>query len=588
MRWLLIVLLIAGCGGEKLADNNVLIIGIDGADPRLMQHLMDSGKLPNFAKLAEAGHFSELATVNPPQSPVVWSAIATGSNPGETGVFDFIMRDAETYLPKLSISQQDRGGYINPVKAEPFWKAASDAGVPATVIRWPLSFPAERINGRMLSGLGVPDIQGFMNSYHFYATEAASGEGAEKVILVELKDGMIETAVKGPFIKSGQVEAPLQITVKKDGAILSLDKEYAVVLGGWSDWIRIRFAAGALKNVYGVAKVHLESVEPFRMYMTSVMIDPENPVVKLSYPEGYAGELAQAIGMYYTLGMPEDTKALEEGRISEEVFLQQVAEIEEERRRMFWHEFEGFSGVYAFVFDASDRLMHTFWDEDLFSGGEVPAEIEDYFVGFDGFLGEVLERIDDKTRLLIISDHGFTSFKRAVTINRWLVDNGYMVLKQEPQDSGDLFKYVDWERTRAYSLGFSSIYVNLKGCEGKGIVEDREALVDEIVGNLKGLRDGNRSVITELYKREDIYSGKYLEDAPDIIIGFEPGYRMSWQNAVGGLTDEVITNNNKKWAADHIVDARHVPGVVFANFELKENMTVMDIGPLILELGGAD
>jgi predicted AlkP superfamily phosphohydrolase/phosphomutase len=334
--------------------------------------------------------------------------------------------------------------------------------------------------------------------------------------------------------------------------------------------------------------------------MTTVQIDPQNPVQQISYPKNYSKELVDEIGFYYTLGLPEDTNALNEKKINDEIFIEQVEQIDEERNKMFWYEFNRFEeGVFAFVFDGSDRISHMFWDEKVLEedDGELtinPA-IEQYYIKKDKFLGEVLNKIDDDTILFVFSDHGFSSFERSVSINTWLVENGYMSLIQEPteSDSGELFKYVDWSKTKAYSVGFTSIYINLKGREGKGIVDpsEKEELIDEIVEKLKKLKDEelDKQAIINVYKSSEVYSGDYIDDAPDIIIGFAPGYRMAWQNAIGGVTPRVFFNNTKHWRGDHLIDASLVPGVLFTNLKIdKTTPHQMDIAPTILDLLGLD
>ena len=582
--------------GERMTK--VLLIGIDAMDPKVVDKLMSEGKLPNFEKLS----YSSLETTIPPETPVAWSAAATGSNPGKYGIYDFISRNPETYLPKLSLTEQDSSftgtKYKSAMKGIPFWRITSDNGIPTTVLRWPLTFPPEKINGRMLSGLGVVDIRGFLNSYSFYTSGDVekNPDDTGKLIKVSKNNNEIMTSVYGPMVRKGDEladsETPLKIRLHDDRATIHVDgSEYEVNVNEWSDWIRVKFRVDFLREVSGIFRAYLLSTEPeFAMYITSVQIDPENPVIDVTYPRGYGRDLTQEIGMFYTMGIPEDTKAVTEGRISKEVFLEQIKHIESEREQMFWYEFERFdSGIYAFGFDAGDRFQHIFWDS------AIPKELEGYYTDKDRFLGEVLEKLNDDTHLIVFSDHGFSNFERAVSINTWLVENGYLKLTQKPteDDPGNLFKYVDWNGTRAYSLGFVSLFINLKGREGNGIVQEneKETLINEIIEKLIDLRDPkyNKRAITNLYRSSEIYSGEHTENAPDVIIGFEPGYRMSWQNAIGGASPEVIFNNDEEWKGDHLMDRSHVPGVIFANFEIsKQNPGLMDIAPTILSLLGLE
>ena len=587
----------------KSRYDKMLIIGIDGMDPKVTDKLMSEGMLPNFLRLKEIGSFSKLKTVLPAESPVAWTTIATGTNPGKHGLFDFVTRDPKTYLLEVAITKQKSKystKFESPIKGIPFWRITSDAKIPTTIIRWPATFPPDKINGVMLSGEGVPDIRGFSSGYYIYTSK---GLDEEKKIKVSVNDGLINSKVFGPLgTDRKSIEEPIQIKLDENKAIIIVDdKEYPVNVGGWSEWIRIDFKVGFMKKVSAITRAYLFSVEPeFNMYLSSIQIDPENPVVDFTYPNKYSNELADAIGLYNTLGIPEDTNALNENAITDKVFLEQVAQIEDEKNKMFWYEFNRFDkGVLAFVFDSGDRLQHMYWDEkNLFNvkeGLSVNKEVVDYYIKKDDLLGEVLNKIDNQTALMIFSDHGFTSFERAVSINTWLVENKFMTLTNDynEKDEGALFKFVDWSKTKAYSAGFAGIYINLKGREGQGIVEkaEKEEVINDIIKKLEDFKDpkNNQKIITHAYKREEIYYGNYVKDAPDIVIGFEPGYRMSWQSAIGGLTQEIITDNLKKWNGDHIVDPLHVLGVLFTNFKTNnENPSLVDIAPTVLSLLNLD
>ncbi len=572
----------------------LVLIGIDAMDPVIVDELIDD--LPNFQSLMT---YSRLGTTIPPETPVAWSAASSGTNPGKYGIFDFISRDPHTYLPRLSLAIESPGliktKYASAMRGEPFWRILSRHNISSSVIRWPVTFPAEQIRGRLLSGLGVVDIKGLLNSYAFYTTEELKGdeEGKEKIVPLEIRDNEALTYISGPVIRKSSglmdVRIPLKIRLTEEGAILEIEgKAYPVKLNSWSEIIRVKFKLGLLFEAYGIFRVYLLSHKPiFRMYMTSIQIDPENQFFSITYPKEYGKRLVEKMGLFYTLGMPEDTKAVTENRLPESVFLEQIKQIEEQREKMFSYEFGQFKeGALAFVFDAGDRLQHIFWRNGMkkdFSNG-VPEEIKEYYINKDKFLGGVMAGIDKDTPLLIISDHGFTDFKRAVNINSWLVEEGYMKLKDETSQKS-LFEFVDWDNTYAYSLGFTSLYLNLKGRDGRGIVEkdDAENLKKEIMRKLRGIKDDGKAVLTNVYDSKDIYKGEYSSIAPDIVLGFHEGYRMSWKNAVGGLDPEIIFENTGKWRGDHLVDRTHVPGVFFANFSIRKKMpTLLDIAPTVL------
>jgi predicted AlkP superfamily phosphohydrolase/phosphomutase len=601
---------------KNSAYKKVIIIGIDAMDPNVTNNLIERGLMPNFARLAREGSYAALATSLPPQTPVAFTSISTGTNPGKHGIYDFIRRDPKTYLPELALLQSSTGlsgtQYQPVVKADPFWRITSKAGIPTTVIRWPVTFPPEDVDGSMLSGLGVPDVKGFLSGYTFYTSRKVNPEddSASKTVSVSYNDS-IATSISGPRKLQGgdivSITTPMaiQLDAGKKGATLRIgDASYHVNVGGWSDWMQVKFKVGFLSQASGICKAYLISAQPdFAMYLSTVQLDPENPLFPISTPKDYSANLAKNIGQYYTLGQSEDTDALTENVINDSVFMEQCNEIEAERDKMFWQEFDKFkkldTGVLAFVYDTSDRVQHTHWDDKAIAGNGskevISQNIIDYYVKKDAFLGDVLSQLDNNTALFIVSDHGFTSFEREVSVNTWLARNGYLTLTTEidEKDEGALFKYVDWNKTKAYSVGFNSIYINMEGREGQGIVKDGEKkqLMDEIIQKLENLTDAKtgKKLVAQVYKGSDVYTGPYANESPDLIIGFSPGYRMSWQTAVGGVTPDVVFDNVKKWDGDHLIDPTFVPGVIFTNFKFNnEKPDQKDVAPTLLKLLGLD
>jgi len=589
--------------------NRVIVLGIDGLDPGILETLMDAGNLPAFSSIREAGSYRRLATSNPSQSPVAWSTIATGSNPGYHGIFDFITRNPANYLPEHSIVKANprnflarRGSMFLPVrKGTPFWAITSQAGIPSTVIRWPVTFPPEQINGHMLSGLGVLDLKGTVGRYTFYTTGALPEDPDRKgdVIRISSDGEMIKTTIPGP--NNSQVPMEISIDEEQSTATITIDgTSYTIKEREWSDWIPLRFSLGFLRHVPGICRLYLDSIKPeLRLYLSPIQVNPQKPAFPISYPDEYATGLRDDIGSYSTLGIPEDTNALSDGCFDDDAFLSLCDNVMIEREKMLWHELEHLKqGLLAFVFDTTDRIQHIYWstrDPGHPAYNEVYAKkyhniIEDYYRRVDKILRSVLESVDKQTLICILSDHGFSSFRRAVHLNSWLVQNGLMVLRRPARDEqGDpLFKNVVWERTKAYALGFSSIYLNLQGREGKGIVSpghEAEQLKGKIVSVLTSLKDPKtgKPVIRNVYTREDLYSGAYINYSPDLVVGFEPYYRASWQTAIGGVPPEILEDNQKKWSGDHIVDAPCIPGVFLINRRISvSHPNVIDIAPTIL------
>lgn len=568
-------------------DVKTLVLGIDGMDPKIVSKLIEEGRMPNFEKL----YFNELKPTLTPQSPVSWASIATGCNPGKTNIFDFIRRNPDNYLPILSLAKSKSTlagtNYESFVKGKPFWDYLSEENIPVSVIRWPLTFPAGKIKGNMLSGLGVPDIRGFLSGYTYY-TQTNEVKGDDKTILVHLKDNVIESEINGPRKRTSagivEVSVPFSISLSDDFSYANFscqDNSFKIYENSWTPWIELSFKVGFAKKANAIARAYVLSLNPFRMYLSDVQIDPNNPLWDISYPKDFSKKLVDQVGLFNTLGIAEDTAALEDDVLSNDVFVNQVSMIEDERTKIFWTEFENWrseGGVFAFVFDESDRLQHMFYNKNN-------SLIEDYYVQKDKLLGDIMSKIDSNDKLIVISDHGITNFTRSVELNAWLKKEGYLVLKNNK--NLPLFKDVDWSKTKAYSVGFSGIYINLKGREGSGIVDAsaKQDLVNEIISKLDALIDSNGDqVVHKAYSSEDVYSGDYLSESPDIIIGFNPNYRSGWESPIGGTPEVVISDNSRKWKADHIVDPIFVNGVLFTNFKVGNVTSNMDFAPTILKI----
>jgi predicted AlkP superfamily phosphohydrolase/phosphomutase len=621
--------LLSGCESESknakrrlkgTGFDKVIVLGIDGLDPKIIEALMEKGELPNFSKLRASGSYAPLVTSNPPQSPTAWSTLATGSNPGFHGIFDFIKRDPESYLPDLSILKSNPKRIMpgNPMflpvmKGTSFWAITSREGIPSTVVKWPITFPPKEGSSRIIAGLGVPDIKGGMGNYKFYTTRTVpeNEDGKEKVVKVTKANRTINTRIHGPMVSklSGQEpsEIDMKITIDRDNTGVTIDAgdgSFRMKKGEWSKWVRLKFNIGFMKNVYGICKFYLTNVSPeFELYLSPIQIDPKEPCFPISNPEEYAAEIAgQTGGAFYTLGLPEDTKALTENRFQEDAFLQMCDDIISEQEKMLWFELERFKdGLLSYAFLTTDRIQHMFWhsrdrEHPLYSSSfenEYGHVISDYYRRMDGVLGRVMEYVDKKTAIFVISDHGFNTYRRSVHLNSLLVDNGIMSLNENvPKDDhqgGPLFQYVNWDRTKAYALGFGSIYLNVKGREGNGIVargSEARQVAREIAEKIEQLKDPDTGVrmVKNVYLKEEIYRGPYMNDAPDLVVGFYPGYRMSWQTAIGGCPNKLLENNTKKWSGDHCIDPSFVPGVFFSNQKTRAvNPRLIDIAPTVLD-----
>ncbi len=601
----------------------VILLGMDGLDPKVLSELMDRGDMPNFKSLAGKGTISSLATSIPPQSPTAWSTIATGMNPGHHGVFDFISSRRTDYIPELAVLRRNpknllgkRESMFLPVmNGAKLWEETSSAGVASTVVRWPITFPPGDSDAKLFAGLGVPDITGGLGRYTFYTSKERIDEyrNPGKVIQLDIVDGEAETSIKGPkvakLMKKKDATADLSIRILPDAssAALTIDGVKSIVKAGhWSEWMTVGFDTGLINRVSGMVKFYLNAVTPdIELYMTSVELDPADPAFVISNPDDYVKELERDLGRFHTLGIPEDTRALSDGVIDEEAFIGMCHNIVDEQERMLAHELGRFKqGLLSFIFFTTDRIQHIFWGTrdpehpgyDVGYAKKYGEVINDFYRRMDRILGDTMKHVDDSTAIILFSDHGFTTFRRSVSINSWLVKNGFMTLEDGSasgdENAGALFSNVDWSRTRAYALGFSSIYLNLKGRESEGIVApgaEEDALIDEIRNELLKLKDpkGGGPVVQNVYRNTGIYTGPKTELASDIIIGFHEGYRMSWQTAIGGTPDAVFEDNMKKWTGDHIMDPSNVPGILLTNFAVKHAAPgLTDIAPTVLSCFG--
>jgi len=611
----------------KVRFRRVVILGLDGLDHRLAEKFIAEGKLPNLAALRDRGDFKPLWSTLPPISPVAWATFQTGVNPGKHNIFDFLTPDQRTYRAKLSsveIRTARRSIGWGPIrfsvgskpdvrllrKSKPFWSILSRYGIFNCILRVPITFPPEKLRGVQLSAMCVPDLRGTQGTFSQYTTRApdASKKTGGEVHCVERKGNVVACELFGPTHPShperGPLKLPFTVTIKSaDRATLKIDRTTCPLQQGvYTDWVQVRFRAGLGTTVHGVCRFLLLGTEPdLELYVTPVNIDPENPAMAIGYPPVYPIYLAKRQGPYATLGLAEDTWALSEQVLGDEHFVQQCTDIEGERESMFFDGLEKVpQGLCVCVFDGTDRMQHMFWryldEQHPARPTEVPdahrTVIRDLYERMDQLVGRTMAKCNrDDTLLMIVSDHGFTSFRRGIDLNRWLEENGYLVVDDRRRDEEHLAG-VDWSRTRAFAVGLSGIFLNLLGKFEHGIVdpgEEAERLRDEIQQKLGGLVDpaDESEAIKQVYQAPKAYRGPYKDQAPDLIVGYASGYRVAWETAVGRTSHEIFHDNKKAWSGDHCVDPSVVPGVLFCNRKVEaERVRLLDIAPTVLDLFG--
>ena len=601
----------------------VIVIGLDGLEPTIVEPMLERRELPNLARLRDLGGYSRVRTTYPAQTPVAWSSFATGTNPGGHGIFDFIRRDPETYLPDLALNTYEQKSAFLPPKAVNLrrgvtvWNLLTEAGIPSVVLRCPCTYPPDKLDGRALAGMGVPDLRGGLGTATFYTSKrgVTAGESENVIELSSKSDGILETHVIGPRNAkrdSGQppdLRLEIRLTIERTANRLFVEssgdpRKLAVRQGEWSDWLKIKFKSGMLQSVRGMLRFFLVRLEPdIELYASPVNFDPGAPMFPISSPWEYADELTRSVGTFHTTGMVEDHNGLSNGRFGEAAYLDQCEQVMREREAMMLHELERLDkGFFFCLFDTPDRIQHMFWrfrepdhpanasDGSVGNPADFTNVIEDHYRRCDEVVGKAMAAADEETLFIVLSDHGFNSFQRGVHLNGWLRENGFLKLcdgVSPGEEAGDFMRNVDWRGTRAYALGLGSIYLNLAGREREGIVtaENRASVISDIKLGLSGFMDPDRGrvAVRSVSSREEVYSGAYAAESPDLVVNFAEGYRVSWATALGGVPAGLCEDNVKKWGGDHIIDPALVPGVLFMNRPFNGGSAhLVDLAPTIL------
>ena len=335
-------------GGYRHARvKRVIFLGLDGLDPRLTERLMAEGKLPNLARLQAEGSYTRLRTTFPALSPVAWSTFATGVSPAKHNIFDFLDRSLKSYLPQLSSAHVGKPARVlrlgrlriplarTPIdlrrKSRPFWKILGEQGIDSTILRVPITFPPEKFDGRLLSAMSTPDLKGTQGSFAQFTTrlERASYENGSRYPLRRVADGFAGE-IEGPpdtFLEDAPVlRIPFQIAAIAGGFELRMQgQRVKLVPGQYTNWQQLKFRTAIGAKAAGLARFLATETGPeFSLYVTPINIDPARPALPISHPPYYAAYLANLLGPYSTVGMAEDTWALNEDVIDEDAFLRQA------------------------------------------------------------------------------------------------------------------------------------------------------------------------------------------------------------------------------------------------------------------------
>jgi predicted AlkP superfamily phosphohydrolase/phosphomutase len=478
----------------------------------------------------------------------------------------------------------------------------------------------------LLSGLGVPDISGRIGKPAYYTSDPffTAREGNEfsiDLVRLESNTGRQVTRIAGPpgrpFGREGTIDLPMTLAVSPSRDRLTVEagsEKRELAPGQWSDWVSLEFRVNPVIALHGYARFLLEKVSPeIALYLSPIQFDPARlpPGFALSSPAGFARELANRFGRYKTMGWAIDTWSIQAGTLSEDAFLEDVASTAAQERRMLAALLKERQRLLVHYFEFPDRVAHVFW---RFRDPQHPAYdaalakrygdvVEKSYETMDAIVGETARALSPDDALIVLSDHGFATWRRSVNYNSWLVENGYLVLtggarRQNLEalfSKGRFWESVDWSKSRAYAMGLGDVYVNLKGREKDGIVPPGapyEALRDELVARLTRLTDpknGERAV-SRVFKREQVYRRFDPRLIPDLIVTNRPGYRVSWQASLGVPTDTVFEDNRDVWSGDHCsLDPEFVKGIFFASrpFRAAQVPGIADVTASIRALIGA-
>lgn len=418
-------------------------------------------------------------------------------------------------------------------------------------------------------------------------------------------------------------EATLEVTVRRAGErrveVRIGDRAATVAEGEWSDWLPLHFGLPWPLDSAALARVRvMDAGEHIRVFCAPMGYDPREipPHLRMEYPPGFCADAANAAGLFDTTGWACLTNPLKDDEVDEAVFLEHIEKLTEERSRTVYEELAQDDWDFFFaMFGETDRVQHLMfrlfdpqhprYDAEL--AERYGSAIEDAYRAMDRIVGEVMQKhVDDRTVLMVLSDHGFTSFRRQLALNTWLMQEGYLVPNGELRDPAqlwdslsasqrDLLRFMDRSKSRAYALGIGKIYVNLAGREPQGIVPAAEydALCAEITQKLLALRDPatGEAAVRRVWRHDELYHGPWADSDADLFLGFAANYRVSWSTTLGGFSRQAFEDNDSKWSGDHACnDPEVVPGVLFTNRPLAEGLhpRIIDMAPTILSLLGVE
>jgi predicted AlkP superfamily phosphohydrolase/phosphomutase len=488
--------------------HKVFVIGLDGATFDVMIPLIQQGRLQNIAALMQQGGWGRLRSTIHPLTPPAWTTFMTGKNPGKHGVFDFIEVIPGSYNIRFV-----NGSFR---RADSLWSILSQNNKKVGVINVPFTYPPERVNGFLISGLDTP--------------------------------GPDSTFTHPP----------------------GLYREILEKVGGYD-----------LRETWPIGK----RLHEYKIEDLDRVIGNKTAVTK-----------------YLMTHYPWD-------------FLMMVYGSPDQVQHLFWRYME-------------DQNKGIEDDQTKRFGPIIPYT----YVRIDQAIGELLKESDEKTIVMILSDHGGGKIKRVIDLNSWLASQGYLAYRKKssvevlvgtvrpffkryvprryrdwlkamfPQfkdraESQLYFAGIDWEKTRAYSWGmYGNISINLTGREPRGAVRpgrEYEAVCAKITEKLYRLEDpfDHSRLVEKVYRKEDIFSGPFLDKAPDLLIVWKDYayYTQGNLRNKGSIFQDslYIDSSEFEHSGTHRLEGVFIAsgGVIKKGLEVK-GTTIVDLAPTILYLMG--
>lgn len=604
----------------------LVVLGFDGLDPDLTERWMRNGRLPHLAALAAKGGLHRLETTPAIETLPVWASVATGVTPGTHGVFGNTAPHPITYEPVPSVLTYAPARYLFglvPITAgryattrggTSFWVAAGQAGVRASVIGVPGTFPPETVpNGELLSGLPLPDLRGTAGTYAYFASDVRPEDEGPTMyggVRTRLSFGanVARAGIAGPpdpRHPGRNLAAPVVVTWNREARTANIEVAGAsahLVEHRWTKWLPVEFRVNAWARMRGLVQVYLLSAgAELRLYVSPVNWHPAHPPAPMSWPPSFASDLFERLGPFGTLGWTASAGALADGLLDEDPVLDDLARAFDDRAATLLHRIDAQRwDLFVGAVETIDTVQHLMWrlvdpGHPAYDPGLAPRYgnvIDRAYRKVDDLVGQIVARLAPDTVVLVVSGYGVHPFRWAVDLNGWLRAEGHLILG-DGATGGPGWGQVDWARTRAYASGPGQIHVNLRGREGQGIVApgaEQAAIVRAIADGLAALQHPGtgRRIVRRVSTREELYTGPRVSAAPDLQVSFEEGYRAAWPSAPGSGAAPVVSPNTGRWSGDHTsADPLITPGVLISSVAPTSAVRrLIDIAPTVLKYFG--